>query len=385
MNNLQEGLKVVLDYYRISATNINLRDVITSFLLSFHVEDLSALSVVGNKIFIRGKYDNRKDYDQIVDYVKIRLDSNWELLDLRLVKRTFMIRLRSYYSLFRSSIVKEEHLIRRLYFTFRLVPYLNCHLKYLSGCDLGNKTFLFFSGAHTYEALVCCEANRQEALTYSLQHSLYYLNSDKGSQASFAFRNFSQKFLIVWSEYTRDEFIRYGISPDRLLIGGLPRNEANLSYEKGNNILVLLANNEFEHGNHELLKIVMNSGLDLEKVIIKKHPNLDLSEYCNAFPSLNFISSNETILEVCQNSNIGAAIAYNTGAYYDLYLHGMRCLRYNPESEICGPSILRDEFSDVQQLKVLLTAVHLFDRPEVTERLSHILGKGIDEYGSILN
>ena len=227
------------------------------------------------------------------------------------------------------------------------------------------------------------------AVTYSLQHSLYLFDDSNENQANLPFINFPQDFQLVWGEFSKEQFIQQGFASSKIKVMGYPKYFKPISFKNpiaGNKkVIVFLANIKNEDQNHIFLKLIYNSKLKKENIYVKLHPSLNDNLYKQKYKRIKFTLTNRTISEELSLENYCLALSYNSSAYYDAYMQGLRCLRFTTEFSLQGPQILNDDFESVNELNKLLIDLNknTFNSPDILEKLVHVLGININNYARL--
>lgn len=347
-----------------------------------------------------GSYGGRKDYQEILEFVKPNVgaphhydigQSGWSprvnpgnvIKALRLALRVPGLSLSERISL------------------WGVAAYRLNGIDVLEGTDLSSyRAYLAFSSVHSDEAMFV-EYFRQRGIpTYSLHHSAYGIYRMEAKPIdSLAYENLNADYHLCWGEYTKDEFIDYGIAPDRLLVAGYPRQVRPLQPLSGTaphapSLVFLCARLKFDSHNLRILQLLSEYAQAAQsdvRVAIKAHPSLDQEKYRKLSERYGFaFIEGQTIAQLLQDDRYHSVVTYNSTAYYDAYLNNRIALRYIDGDNELHQAVLDDGFSTASELgdKLAGFSSHAAD-PDTWEtvrhRLAYIVGYGINRYAEFLD
>ncbi|MBY2899766.1 MULTISPECIES: hypothetical protein [Bacteroides] len=252
--------------------------------------------------------------------------------------------------------------------------------KYLSMCsvlDLENLLTQYMKG--------------QGIPSYSLQEGIYFIYKTNSPLDSIQYENFEAQYLMCWGQFSVDEYVSFGISPERLYIAGYPKKIDVKLMKKDNpfkKCMVLLARESFRETNKKLLDILIELSSQYA-FCLKLHPScnyLYYSQYVSLY-NINVISKDKMVEECLNNKEYDFCIAVNTTAYYEVLMRGLPCLRF-----FDGTFDLMAGYNDVFQTKedfekYICDIKHLsiFDyQADINKILEYAIGVGIDKYKEIL-
>lgn len=252
--------------------------------------------------------------------------------------------------------------------------------KYLSMCHVLN-----------LENLLTQYMKLHDIPTYSLQEGVYFIYKTNPPYDAVLYENFETNNLLSWSQFSVDEYISYGVSPERLKIAGYPKEVLMSPMKKNNSLkkcMVLVARDTYRKSNMGLLDILTYYSSDYE-FCLKLHPSCNYefySEYALTH-SMCIISKEKTVDECLNNLEYDFAIAVNTTAYYEALMRGIPCLRYHD-----GSFDLSAGYSDVftnkeEFVNCVNTIASLPDeeyQKSIDEVLKFAIGVGIDNYRKIV-
>lgn len=379
------SVEIVALVYKVESFNI--RDLINIF--STRKIDIPKDQEV---LFSIGTY-NRADYYELLQYV--RTDIKSEILDFASIKRNRTIS------------------FKNMYYACRLVFFNNVELDFLSKVSLmttvtyslnvidyldkqdssGVRSFCSFCSNLNEEAILDYFFQKQKIPTYTLQHGLWFIFETPPIDA-ITYENLIANKLLCWGQYTKDEFIKYGIDENRLVVAGYPKRITPLAVVNNNNnkirILVLFSRVLFDNNNLELILLLAKIKLDVD-IEFKLHPSLSADKYSILASEHGFkIAPRGTIQQLLKTGRYDCSISYNSTAYYDSYINNCISLRYKDKDADNAINILDDDFSSVDELILKMQLVQQAKNSQqlwvyIEKRLSYILGYGINEYFCLQN
>ncbi len=226
-------------------------------------------------------------------------------------------------------------------------------------------------------------------ITYSLQEGIYFIFKKNPVMGSIAYELFETDHLLCWGQYTKDEYVSYGIEPSRINVAGYPKCNSLKSLKENNlykSCMVMLAGPIFGDVNNHLLDILEMLKDELE-ITLKSHPaNYQVMEsYANSH-GFNIIAKEKTMAECLNNVSFDFCIAVNTTAYYEAWMAGIPCIRYYDERFDLFYGF-DDLFSDEKQLSSILDTYRRNPKTkeEIIRMLEYSIGFGLDNYSSIIN
>lgn len=334
-----------------------------------------------------GNY-NRKDYYELLEYVRGNIDSN--LLDLSDSKVKIKISIPNIYKAFRWVFFKKVDL--GLLFKISLMTTVTRTLNVIDALEAskisGVSKFCSFCSNLNDEAILDYFFQKRNVQTFTLQHGLWFIY-DKPPIDLIVYENLISNNLLCWGEYTKDEFSSYGIEKSRLIVAGYPKNIKPLTIVNHNNrkkrILVLFSRVLFDKNNLELAAILIKLKQDAE-IEFKLHPSLSSEKYIKLAKLHGFkIAPSGTIQELLKTGNYDCSISYNTTAYYDSYINNCISLRYKDKDADNAIDVLNDSFSNLEELKnkmklIKESQISMKLWEDVEKKLNYILGYGVNNY-----
>ncbi len=356
-----------------------------SFFRSYKIEKIAPSSV----FFSMGEYGGRKDYQEILKYVRSQCPDN-VYLDFSKQISKFRLSLSNIYrSIIAVSKLQNISLSNCLVLATKLTFYLNV-IDELEKRTFKTKKYCAFSSCHPIEAILTLYFQKRNIETYALQHGLYFVIKKRFLIDQISYKNFISDYHFCWGEYTYEQFRNSGIEENRLLVGGYPRNvqirKLNSDIVRSKCVL-LMARRSFDTVNIKMLKLLVQTSF-FKKVdfSLKLHPSLNWDDYSKIAKKneLKIIPNNVTLSELFNSSKYNWGIAVNTAAYYEAYLNGIPCLRFNDGSFDEPSSVLNDDIFTVEGFEnkyiefMQMKADTIND--VVLEKLNHLLGYGINNY-----
>lgn len=225
--------------------------------------------------------------------------------------------------------------------------------------------------------------------TYSLQEGIYLVYKKNIVLGSIAYELFATDHLLCWGQYTKDEYIEYGIDSSKIDVAGFPKCH-NLALFKENNdyknCLVMLAGPIFGDVNSKLLEMLKSMKDELD-ITLKSHPaNYTLMERYAQEHNFNIVDKTKTVGDCFASGKYDFCIAVNTTAYYESWMAGIPCVRYYDErfDNFYG---FNDFFSEEEQFKSMIEGYRVCPKTEdeVKEMLKYAIGFGLDNYDKVIN
>lgn len=349
-------------------------------------------------LFTMGDYGGRKDYYEILNFARSEVPSDFvDVFHARLGISMSVSNFLS--SLFLALKSKASlTLAAKLSFAFKICHYRNT-IDYieLQKVRVEYKKYCSFCSAHAYEAILDEFFRQRHAPTYTLQHGLYFLFKTPPIDV-IAYENMISDNLLCWGEFTKDEFIKFGIPSVRINVAGYPRSTTSLKpYQVQSeqlNILLLCARNKFDQNNESIIKLChefVQQYPGTVQLTLKTHPSLNQTRYKQLSQNYGFtFSEGHTIQGLITSGGFDFAIAYNSTAYVDSYLNNLIALHYQDAERENDAEVLNDCFSDADELKAKIEtfiprANQAETWDEIASRLAYLVGCGINRYAEYLD
>lgn len=354
----------------------------------------------GDLLISMGEYGQRKDYKEIYNYVLSQLDKSSaqiQEIDLNQLKLKVFLSLSNLYWSFK--LTKDLE----LGFQGKIALYINIcfqlnNLKALEKVDYDFNKYLAFSSVHFTEAMFTSYFKTRGLKTFSLQHGLYELFHNKIPIDAILYENLISHKHLTWGNYTKDEFLKYGINPERIEVGGYPRFcYHNLKFRelgKGGDILVFLSRKQFHNANLEALTVLAEvKNIHPEyNFHLKLHPSLNTSEYSAIAKetSMKLLDVSSSISDLISSMKYDISVSINTSAYYESYLLSIPGIRFKHKSYEVNDGINNwDVFSNVDDFLEIMNQLRKELKQnnfgyKIEQRLEYILGRGINNYKQLL-
>lgn len=339
-------------------------------------------SIKNEVLFTIGEYGWRTDYQEIINNVRVKLRRSefmclgfyrWCFPKITSVKKAIKIT-RDLWVIDEISLVSKCYIFARCTYYINSVPELELTLEKLSPLK-----YVSFSSAHTVEALTTLLCKRRGIVTYTLQHGVAHVHPDPKPIDSISYENFISDFQLCWGEYSRQEYISFGIDPARLLLAGCPREVTSQKKKTKNQVcLVFLAREAHCKLNSVVLKYI--SDIKAINFLIKPHPSLSKSEYQNIFEkNMAWCDEHETVSSLLSESWL-ATLSVNTSAYYESLASGDKALVYTGPGLDLKIVVPETGFSNIKELNE-----RLFDIQQVeAAEKDFVIGASTDNYSKIL-
>lgn len=227
--------------------------------------------------------------------------------------------------------------------------------------------------------------------TYSLQEGIYFIFFKNPPLDSIQYENFETDNLLCWGQFSIDEYVSYGISPQRLRLAGYPKKVELHNMKEDNpykKCIVLLARDSFRNTNMKLLNILLKHSSNYD-FCLKLHPSCDFDFY-SSFAlqhGMNIVPKDRTINDCLDKELFDFAIAVNTTAYYEALMRGLSCLRF------CDGTFdlmagYQDVFNTDEEFQMIMETLKMqplaIYQEAINQVLNYAIGIGIDNYKKII-
>jgi len=391
---LLEGLDIykVIAYDLIKVCYNQYHFSIGTFFKGFFVYNIPS-NINTRIMYSIGAYGNRKDYIEIVDYVKNEVQENDNVfLNFDILKKNIYINLKNgkiaYQSIFKLPLGYKS----KLYLFLQLWFYLNLYLN-LKKKDYQVKKYVAFSSIHPLESVLTLYFKSKGTITYSLQHGLYFVYKDPIPIDAIAYDNLVSDFHLAWGQYTLDEFKKYGIDENLVKEAGYPRKIHEVTQRENKieieRIIVFLGRKQFEYSNQNALEI-LKSFVSKYKVALKLHPSLDFDYYSNLSNQYGFelVAKKETISSILTKRGFDLSIAINTTVYYESYMYSIPCVRFKDDTFMLPKGVFDDIFTNIEDLKNLIVYFNTMKPEDFSKKtgieLEYLMGFKNNSYKQII-
>ncbi len=255
------------------------------------------------------------------------------------------------------------------------------------------KTYIAFNSSFGIEAFLTQFFRLHALATYSLQHGIYYFFPPPVPREVVNYENMQADYLLCWGQYTIDEMLKFGITKQRLLLGGHPFyngpiEEVRRSFQS---CLFLLARIKYDRTNKKILEVLKEFRDKYNiRITIRLHPSLDYNRYAQIAAGFHFEvdTINATVYDCLKSKAYDFTIAYNTSAYYESLAFGLMAFSYRDDS-MEKYMTLGDYFRNADELIRIIEKYKGMDAGELDERinnfLNYTLGTNENNYFKLLN
>lgn len=362
------------------------------FLFSY--KDVSSMKLGTDILTTSGAYgriDHMELYKQVIERIGNKTCYNdpdsWDNKRCLNIFKISSLVYKSFKLLKKSDLRLKE----KIDLTSEVVYYCNT-LDALKKIDFSSvKRYVSEIDVRRFENLLTQYMQQNNIPTFSLVEGMLYVFQGKIPHDSVHYEMLTTDKLMCWGQYTIDELTEFGISNNRLILAGYPKNVKITKFKSLNNFkkcMVLIARSQFDQANYKLLEI-LSGYTDKFDICLKLHPSCDYSYYSEYAINHNMdIVDKALALNDCLNQSVfDWAIAVNTTAYYEALMRGVPCLRFEDDS-FQLPKGCNDNFSTANQLEDILERLSNTDiieyQKEVDDILKYTMGIGIDNYREIL-
>ena len=349
-------------------------------------------------LFSMGPYGGRNDYYEILKYA--RSDVSSDFIDLFHAKFGMWLSIANFYNcltlVFQSALPVK--LTMKLSLALKLCHYRNT-IDYMEKQDiaLAYTKYCSFCSAHAYEAILDEYFRKRDKATYTLQHGFYFLYK-KPPIDMIMYENMISDKLLCWGEFTRHEFIKFGIQPERIKVAGYPRSTKPLKPYKVQSdklhILLLCARKKFDENNRTIMRLCLDFVQKYHgkvHITVKAHPSLDQKKYKQLSISHGFdYAEDQTIRELISSGIYDFAITYNSTAYLDCYVNNLVALHFQDSNRENDAEVLNDRFSNagelISKIEYFVPKTNQIETwDEVATQLSYLIGYGENRYAEYFN
>lgn len=338
-----------------------------------------------------GKFD-RKDHQQLYYNVMEKLGENVFSFNMLRWKRKIAIHPFIIWKVLcyilpqrRLSIIKKIKLATDIIFYCNLI-------EELERIDFSKvKRYLCMYNVLEAENLLTQYMRTKGIPSYSLMEGMYIIHRINPPIDCIQYENFETDNLLSWGQYTKDEFVSFGISPEKIKVAGYPKKVLSCLMRKNNpfrKCVVLLARSSYHHSNVTLLDILRRCSFEYQ-FFLKPHPISESAFYSRYAETNNMIviPQNRTMDDCLVNEKFDFAIAVNTTVYYEALMHGIPCLRFT-DGTFEPMAGYDDVFATKDEFETKLKNIKKIDQQEyqqaVNKILAYTMGIGIDKYAEIL-
>ena len=174
----------------------------------------------------------------------------------------------------------------KLYLSILLAEYHIALSKIEKNLNFDYDLITTFCDAHNVEHYIAQRYKNSGVKTITLQHGQYkvikneYIIGDNE-----AYNNFISDYILLWGEKTKDEFLKAGISEDRLIVVGALKNKFYSKFTDllSNHFCVSLDGEAYEQSNFAMINIANQiSDKIAANYTIRFHPKNNKTKYIKA-------------------------------------------------------------------------------------------------------
>ncbi len=346
---------------------ISIRNALGGFywFLKYSLVDDRAYHQIKNKesefLFFYGKYNLRRDH------LKTFLTFSKRFTDADIIYADFKEKVK--YNVFRLFYTLPLMLVWLFQMIMHRVPFLTaCNsLPFVLYCyELNREAFdvssykfvVVYYDASPDENFLVQMCKNSNILTMTLQHGIFARKSviHTITDTAFELSESISDYYLAWNEYTKDEAIKVGLAPEKVIVLGAPKyintqEPSGICRSNSNVFGVILNNSAFDVHNRRLIEmanqIYQNSGC---KYVLRYHPQMNGSEYKSLYSDGFFKcdDNGHSILEYAQS--VSFTIISSSSVFVDLLLlkHPTYRLKVTPEDTYS--TVPFNSFSTVKEL-----------------------------------
>lgn len=365
---------------------------LTHFFKMFLAMDVQNLNLPNQNGFMATFMENyRKDHFELFSNVVRNLSEAPSITNLFELKNKISWHLfkdlKIIFVVFRILKKTDLRMIEKIHYGIEYAYWINTIME-LDKIDFSKvKKYLCMCHVLSFENLLTQYLKNKNVVTYSLQDGIYFIYKKNVVLGCIAYEYFATDHLLCWGEYTKDEYVAYGINKSHISVAGYPKNSylkrqvANNNYKR---CLVLLAGPIFGDVNDKLL-IMLREMRNIE-VTLKSHPaNFDEMAVYAKSNHFEIVPKTDTISACFESGVYDFCIAVNTTAYYEAWMAGIPCFRYYDDRFDIFYGF-DDLFSNEAELQKLINDYRLKPKTEdeIIQMLRYSIGFGVDNYDKII-
>ncbi|MDX1872135.1 hypothetical protein SBI67_08390 [Mycolicibacterium sp. 120266] len=272
--------------------------------------------------FYSYRYKKRSDYDYIADRLVAIVGNQGDAAEVREVLSiaqswATLLRLPRAW---RSTSAYQSRFMHRVAATALVAKFSSTTRSALNDLVSGRTRVVTFCDAAPHDNLLAQIAILAGASTVTAQHGQYRVLDQRNiSTDAEAYANFVSDHLLCWGEATRNEFERFGIRRDRLVITGWIRHWDPVSRpETATGTFGVMLNGENgADSNIDLLDAANRIAEELDmRFVVRLHPSFDSREYRTRVnercTSISAVPTGEYV------SNVDFSLAHMSGATIEM-------------------------------------------------------------------
>ena len=254
------------------------------------------------------------------------------------------------------------------------------------------KKFMCLCDSQEIENLLTQFFQTRKVPTYAFMEGIMFVFKGEIPFDCIQYENLSTDTKLSWGNYSRDELVKSGISPERIKVAGYPKFVEVSSLKPNNTFrkcMALLSRDTFRSSNMCLLEILSKYS-DIQEIWLKLHPGCDKSHYekYSNKHHMNIVPTEKTVNECLNQDDFDYAISVNTSAYYEALMRGLPCLRlYDGKFNLMYG--YDDTFGTIDEYSEVYECIKNMDVKDYQQKIDQVLeyaiGWGVDSYKEIIS
>lgn len=235
---------------------------------------------------------------------------------------------------------------------------------------------IFFDGNHV-ENLIVQELRNRGVTVAAMQHGqpvFHGMDCDRINQTMIL--NFSSDYIMVTGEFSKKQFMKGGVSEDKIFVGGSLRKICSIKESDNNSFAVFLdcpTNPNAVRDNEELLRCAAQLGCLLNaNYVIKTHPQDDPDNYKSFSDTRGaFVPKGSSVNDALENAAF--ALLHASGVYLDIISYGVKAFCYVNETVFPLVEEGLDSFSSAEELEIKIRTWNAYDADSKREYMQKII------------
>ena len=364
--------------------------------------DLSFLEGIDKKKVIYYDID-RKDHQTTFHNICSYLDDDYKIIDIaynikynqhhsiinKWLSKLFVWRATKHYKFTKSEKELIGHRVCLILNSIDELYAMKNKLRHISH-------FVSYSAIHPWNSLLCqFFKHTKTTKVFGLSHAVHFVYTQNIPIHCLNYENLNVDYSLTWGQYTKDEYLKYGVKVKDILVAGYPKKIDVQQPKRTNELkscLVLLSNADYDESNRKLLEL-LSQYRGMYAFYLKLHPSNDFESYkaLAETEQMFIIDKNIQLTECFDKEKYDFAIAVNTTSYYEIMAAGIPCLRYKDGDAFqMTYGNENDEFNTAEEY--VNTMIWLKEQienqsyDEVRDNILHyVLGLGENNYRRVLS
>lgn len=354
---------------------------------------------VNNKIVFSLSQSNRKDYIEMINFIRIDIERSKLVFVDKCFKRCF-----SFLNLFLLSYVVKAvwkcncDISTKIFIAFQIFDYQNSLKSFIASkpalMELDNKySYIPFNSSRGFENMITQYLNGKNVKTFHLCHGLHFSpNYKRFTIDAFNKELISANTVLSWGKafvdndkkYYKHNYIHEIVSNPKYSY-----HKINISFST-DSCVVFLARKQYQNNNMYLLEELFYVSKRIgTKFIIKPHPSLDMAlmrKVCKEY-GFKLYEKSTTIRDLLLSEKFGFSISYESTAYFEAMFYDLICFRYSKdENEAYGD--LDNRFCNGEELMLQIKKYERMNMKEISllieDTLVYELGIGVNRYKEVI-